>query len=693
MPVKWVTAAPATALHLIVTAVQDCGGAVLAGPAGAGKSTVTRAAAEQLGGAVTRVVGTATEKAVPFGAFEHVIEVPRVRTAEVMTLARGQLGDGRLLVVDDAHLLDPLSCALVRQLAAAPGTRLLTAVDTAAMPPAELSPIWADGALPRFDLGAGSRFAGHLDVHVDDVLAESPGPALVALTYLAVQDPLPAPVLAALAGDAAIEVALGHGLIVGDGELFRPARPGYTGAVLTQLGAARIRRLRTEVVDRLGAQATPGVVARLRLAVLALDSDRPQSVAQLLAAAEDGLRLGDLDLGERLARAAVRQSGDFSARVQLAHALAWQGRGREADAELAQIDPAELSEHDLLSWALPRVANQFWMLSEPEQAAEFLQATRRRVTSPAVLATVDALAATLAMNAGNPAQALTVASEVLAAPAAGETAVGWAAATAALSAARMGRFGEVDAPAARAAAGQSGLLRFTSGFGRTTALLMSGDLHTAQALAQQLTDCAQMRQPGRAIGQVLLSDVLLERGELARAVTLLQAAGRVLAPTGYSWAVLASMLLARALAAQGAVMEAGKAFSRAESRHGLKSMLFAPELGLARAATAAAHGDSHGAIAAARDAAATAERGGQSAVALRALSVAVRLGDVRAAADIDRLGLDCMFATLAAAHAHALAAGAAVALARTARRWADCGFAAAAADAAAQAALVEKLPS
>ena len=91
-------------------------------------------------------------------------------------------------------------------------------------------------------------------------------------------------------------------------------------------------------------------------------------------------------------------------------------------------------------------------------------------------------------------------------------------------------------------------------------------------------------------------------------------------------------------------------------------MLFAPELALARAWTMSARGDTHGAVAAARDAARTAERGGQSAVALRALHDAVRLGDIRAADGIARASAecDCVIGQLALAHARALV-GAAIA--------------------------------
>ena len=72
---------------------------------------------------------------------------------------------------------------------------------------------------------------------------------------------------------------------------------------------------------------------------------------------------------------------------------------------LAAVDPATLSETELMAWALPRAANQFWMLSEPERATAFLRTTRGRVSTPAAQTTLDALSATFAMNAGSPSRA------------------------------------------------------------------------------------------------------------------------------------------------------------------------------------------------------------------------------------------------------------------------------------------------
>src|SRR5207248_1823575 len=162
--------------------------------------------------------------------------------------------------------------------------------------------------------------------------------------------------------------------------------------------------------ERLAA-APPGHIGdQLRLAVLGVDQHT--SGADLVAAAQQALRFGELTLAERLARAALDRSDGLAARLALGYALAWQGRGREADA----------------------------------------------------------------------------------------VAVGWGASAAALSSARTGALEHVEALARRAtAADHPGLLRFTSGFGRITALVMAGRVTEARMLAQRYTDFAELQQPGRAI--------------------------------------------------------------------------------------------------------------------------------------------------------------------------------------------------
>ena len=134
------------------------------------------------------------------------------------------------------------------------------------------------------------------------------------------------------------------------------------------------------------------------------------------AAAEEALERGDLTTAEELGRAALSDGESLSARLTLAQALAWQGRGRDADAVMAEVDESALGEADLMAWALPRAANQFWMLDQPERATAFLHTVRAKVTSEGAGATLDALLGTFTMNAGSPERAMQIAREVLDSP-------------------------------------------------------------------------------------------------------------------------------------------------------------------------------------------------------------------------------------------------------------------------------------
>lgn len=663
VPVNWVTAAHEPALALLELGVRTRIGAVLIGPSGVGKRTLAHEAAERLSPAfpkVNWVRATASGTAIPFAAFERLLEVPETgKTAAVLRSARGALGDGRLLVVDDAHLLDSLSAALLYQLAVSRKVRmLLTATVDSARVPAEISALWQNGLVARMDLDPPGHDDNRLMAQVEEFLETLPAASHRVLELLALADPLPWAHAAALAGPDALEEAVRCGAVVVTDDELRPSHPLFVEAVRGALGGPELRRLRTALVERFPTPDGSGVMERLRLAVLANGSDRPQPVSDVCAAAQEALRLGDLELSERLGKAALKREPGLAASLIVGYSLAWQGRGREAQAVLAEIDPAALTEEELMAWALPTAANQFWMLSEPERATAFLKATRAKVSSPAALTTLDALLTTFTMNAGNLSGAMQIADEVLRSPTADDTAIGWAASAAALSSARMGRFSDVDPLAEQAlSAEHPGLLRFTSGFGQTTALVMTGEPERALALAQQLTDFAERQQPGRSIGEVLVADVMIAAGDLHGAVTLLRRAAAMLAPTGYSWGPLAWMLLAQALGRLGEPVEAGKALGRAESRHGLKSMLFAPELALAKAWTKASRADAAGAVAAARDAVTAAERGAQSAIALRAAADAVRLGDSQAEETLARLcgQVDCAFGRTALANARSYA--------------------------------------
>jgi tetratricopeptide (TPR) repeat protein len=720
-------------------------GVVLVGADGVGKTLLAHAAAETFvaakpSTAVRWVAGTAPGRTVPFGAFRGLPEITDAaetgRPAELLRAAHDSLtgnGGELLFVVDDAHHLDHLSATLLYQLALSRSARLIVTVRADTELPDAVAALSADELLALVEVepldkpataaalesalgvpledpitdevflrsqgnplylrhlvqGGELEKGPPLPALIDGYLAGLPTPVRTVLDYLAVAEPLRRADLAALAGADAVDEAEAAGAVASDDDaMVHAAHPLYTDRVRAALGADTARGLRTSLVGQLTAGPSGRIGDRLRLAALAVDSDVPGATADIVTAAQDALRLGEVELAEQLARAGMDRSGGLAARLALAYALTWQGRGRDAGAVLEAVDPEQLSEPELIEWALPRAANQFWMLSEPERATAFLQTMRNRLSAPTALATLDALAATFAMNAGTPLRALRITGEVLASPHAGGVAVGWAASAAALSSARTGRFDDVEALAGRAiAAEHPGLLRFTSGFGRITALLMAGRLTEARTLAQRYTDFAELQQPGRAIGETLVGYVAIAQGDFEAAVTLLSRSADPLARTGYSWGPLSLTLLAQALGQQGEQLEAAKVFSRAESRHGMKSTLFAPELALAKAWSKAARGDNTGAIEAAREAVQAAERGGQSAIALRALQDAARLGDTRAVFKAERLSVevDCVLGRLTLAHARALTNGDAAALADVAADLADRGLHPAAADASAQA--------
>ncbi|GAA3806781.1 helix-turn-helix transcriptional regulator [Streptomyces coacervatus] len=120
-------------------------GIVVTGPVGCGKTRLVTEAVR--GSDRARAAGTPETRHLPFAAFAHLLP-------EAVSLHRAvQLLSGvRLLVVDDAHLLDDASAALVHQLAVHGRTRLVVVAADCGPHPGAISRLWTGELLPRLAL-------------------------------------------------------------------------------------------------------------------------------------------------------------------------------------------------------------------------------------------------------------------------------------------------------------------------------------------------------------------------------------------------------------------------------------------------------------------------------------------------------------------------------------------------------------
>ena len=145
----------------------SAGGVVVAGPAGVGKTRLAAEAgrvAESQGGAVEWVRATRSAASIPLGAFAGLLPPGPPDGAALLALARQALVEraaGRRLVlcVDDAHLLDPGSAALVHQLVAAGEAFAVVTVRSDVRTPDAVRALWKDELCEFVELDALSRQA------------------------------------------------------------------------------------------------------------------------------------------------------------------------------------------------------------------------------------------------------------------------------------------------------------------------------------------------------------------------------------------------------------------------------------------------------------------------------------------------------------------------------------------------------
>jgi DNA-binding CsgD family transcriptional regulator/type II secretory pathway predicted ATPase ExeA len=167
---RWPVRGRTRELLLLKEAVREHRGAVIAGPAGSGKTVLAQAGlefAQDLGMSVAVVAGTEAARPYPFGALASLLppglaavgpearaDLLRYYTRELLDTAGGR---PLLFFVDDAHLLDDGSSMLMHQLSLNASAAVLACVLTAAPTSHPLADptmvLWKDHEAARIELG------------------------------------------------------------------------------------------------------------------------------------------------------------------------------------------------------------------------------------------------------------------------------------------------------------------------------------------------------------------------------------------------------------------------------------------------------------------------------------------------------------------------------------------------------------
>ncbi len=477
-------------LRRVLGAPGGQGGVALFGEAGVGKTRLVDEGIEDCRGngvPAERVRATEAARDIPLGSFAHLLAPggdahhPDDLLHLALTRLHERAGAGSfLLAVDDAHLLDDLSVALLHLALTQSSISVLMSVRTGERVPQGLVGLWKDELVARLDVRPLARDATEelvITVLGDGVPASlldgiwrlsrgnvlfvrelvmtaverrasggvgriqlaADGPQerlrdlveerlrLVeprsrrALELLAVGEQVPLAAVERLVDQPDIEALERRGLVeivgAGGAETLQVVHPLY-GEVL----AANLPRLRRMGLLRELVVAVEDLEQfdRLRLATWRLGSGVPGDPEQLLVLAREALARLDHRLAERLALAAGGIDR-ADAGLVLGEALAGQGRVEESEAALAGLRPADPER--VARVALARASNLFLHLDRSADAFEVLRVADDDLAGqPEWQAECRSVQAQMLMFSFRLAEAGEVAERLLADPSAPETA-------------------------------------------------------------------------------------------------------------------------------------------------------------------------------------------------------------------------------------------------------------------------------
>lgn len=424
-----------------------------------------------------------------------------------------------------------------------------------------------------------------------------------------------------------------------------------------------------------------------RLAVWRLEGGGDIDGRRLVAAAHTAREVGDVELGERLARAAVARGGGFAAGFELGYCLYRSGDHQGAREVLDGLD-ATATGAALAALAVGRADVTFWGQGRKAETIAILEAATERLAGhPAEADDVAAMRAMVEAHSGDVAAAIARAVPLAtAAPtyAAIEASV---AGSIALSAAGRSQEALALADALLRRPGLPLVVQAAGGHVKVMALADQGRLREAEAvgveshrLALRINDLTSRGYGASVLGWTtfLMGRIALCRRFLVESAALFAITAQ---PVARRWA-LANELLAVAQA--GDLARADELVAVLAGLEPADGRLYESLETRGRAWMQAARGDRAGALATVAAVAESCEALGQHSLALHAAHDQARLGQPDAALAA-RLAARCdsPMLTALAVHVRALTTDDAEALAAVAERLAACSADLLAAEAAA----------
>lgn len=462
---------------------------VIVGAAGVGKTRLARAAlAEADESAPLWVRATASAATIPLAAVVELLP-PGTALDDPLRLFQAsaehllaRAGERRLVLgVDDAHLLDPGSAALMLHLADR-GAFIVATVRSGEHVPDAVTELWKEERAHRLELApldeaatialieellggpveavaaywAFSMSAGNA-LYLRELVAGAveagalerdgglwrlrsrwpPGPALselvaqrladlgdharLLLAAVGVGEPLSAAIAADVGGSDALALLEARNLVVleeADGErVARLAHPLYGEVVRVGIAAERLQDVRVALARAIQAGGLRPGDA-LRVATWLRDAGADIEPQLLLDAAAEAYRARDPALAVELAERAAQAGHGPAAALALGQALAALGRHAEAEQALARVDDRPFSQPFAVGYLFTRINVLVWGLRDGESAERLVERAGAWWPDAGWARQVAALRMMVLSASGSLRAATDVADELAAAPAA-----------------------------------------------------------------------------------------------------------------------------------------------------------------------------------------------------------------------------------------------------------------------------------